>query len=186
MNGFEHVLFQTVRTFVDYKQHLLATGDSHRRNKSSTHRQLVAPRLGHRIPPGCSDDGGVRRPAGVAEHSIAEHQVHIGQPKRAQVVTRFLVQATNSLQRVDLAGQQTQHSRLVATPRAYFQHPPKPSRTCDFGAEQQFTHAGNDAGFGDGLAHTDGQTGVFIGLVAQGAVHKPVALYLAHGLQHLG
>jgi hypothetical protein len=50
MNGFEHVLFQTVRFFVDYKQHLLATGDSHGRNKSSTHRQLVAPRLGTESP----------------------------------------------------------------------------------------------------------------------------------------
>jgi hypothetical protein len=105
MNRFEHALFQSVRGFVDDKQHLLAASDSHGRHESPTHRQLIAPGLRHSFAPGRSDDGGIGCALGVAEHAIAKHQVHIGQPQWAQVVARFLVQAAQRARCVHLARQ---------------------------------------------------------------------------------
>ena len=97
----------------------------------------------------------------------------VGQAKRAYAVLSTFVQATQSLDAVDLGRQQAQHRSLVATAGADFQHP---SEQTGLALAQQLDHASDYVGFGDGLPQPDGQTRVLIRLVSEARVHKAMAL----------
>ena len=107
--------------------------------------------------------------------------MQVGNAKVPQVGFGFVMQTLQPFHAVHLFAQPTQHSRLVTTAGANFKHPP-----CWQGLalQQQLQHAGHHIGLGNGLPQSNGQAGVFVGLVHQRTVHKAVALHLAHGLQH--
>ena len=109
--------------------------------------------------------------------------MHIGQKQIAQIGTRLVVQSAQALDRIHLTGQLAEYRCLVAATGPDFQHP---AQFAIAAVAQQFGHARHHAGFGNGLSQTDGQTGVLISLVGQGAVDKAVALHAGHGLQHCG
>gem|GEM_PF-4449871 len=99
----------------------------------------------------------------------------------AKVFTRLVMEATQSLDAVDLVGQQTQHRRLVAATGANLQHAAQFARSP---VAQELHHARHHTWFGNGLTQAYRQAGVFIGLIDQRAVDKAVTLDAAHGLQH--
>ena len=108
--------------------------------------------------------------------------MQIGQAHQAQVLARFLVQAAQAFNRIHLSRQVAEQGRLVAAPGADLQHPAKAARSA---VHQQLQHARDHAGLGDGLPQANRQAGVFIGLVDQGAVYKPVPFDRAKGGQYL-
>ena len=79
MHGFEHGLFQSVRSLIHYQQHLLSAGAGNGGYQPPTHRQLFAP-LGRNRRTTCGrHNSGVGRSLSKAQHSITKKQVHIGQ-----------------------------------------------------------------------------------------------------------
>ena len=99
----------------------------------------------------------------------------------AQIGTRLFVQTFEPFNAVNLGGNVAEHRGLVATAGANFKHA---SQLAVGPLPQQLNHSGHHIGFGDGLAQTNGQAGVFIGLRDQSAFDKPMTLHRAHGLQH--
>ena len=125
MHGLEHGLFQSVRRLVHHQQHLPPIRTRNRGDQPPTDRQLLTP-LGRDRRATCgSHNASVGGSLDKAQHSIPKKQVHIGQAQRAQMDTGLVVQATQALDAVDLAGQPAQDRRLVAASGVNFQHAPE-------------------------------------------------------------
>ena len=103
MDRFENALFQSVRGFVDDKQHLLPASKRHGRHEAPAQGQLIAPGLRYGFATGRRDDGRIGCALGITLHAIAKQQMHIGQPQMAQIVACLLMQAAQALDRIHLA-----------------------------------------------------------------------------------
>ena len=92
-------------------------------------------------------------------------------------------QRHESLQAVDVLRERRCHGRLIATPGADFQNPPKPLARLQT-ANQYLGHARDDVRLGDGLTESDRQRRVFVGATRQRLVHEQVSRYVANPFKH--
>ncbi len=156
-----------------------------RRDDAAAHRELLDPRLRHRLAAGRRDDPHRARSSHSRAMPSPNSRCTLSQAQRPQVLARLVVQAAQALDAVDPVRDTGSARRPGSRSRCRSRARGPACRALRAGAaEQQLDHARHDDGLGDRLAQADRQAGVFVGLVDQRAVDEAVALDCAQRGEH--
>ena len=160
--------------------------DDHDPLRRIAERKHDAPAFQTLFHEGWGDFGGRRRDQdavegcvlGPAVAAVADAKVHIPVAEVVQCPPRGRSQVLADLERVDFAREFGQHGRLVAGPRADFEH------AFDAGQLQRLGHEGDDVGLRDGLAVADRQRSIAVGRFRGFAWNEAFASQATHRRQH--